>query len=79
MRSAVQSGLWYGSDTTPVPSLMCLVRAAAEAMKISGDAMISLPAEWCSPIHASSNPSVSMCSMSCRSFSSDKVGLCSGG
>lgn len=41
--------------------------------------MISLPAEWCSPIHASSNPSVSMCSISSRSASSDKVGLCSGG
>jgi hypothetical protein len=32
---------------TPVPSLMCLVRSAAAAMKISGEAMISVPAEWC--------------------------------
>ena len=31
--------------TTPVPSLMCRVRSAATAMKISGDAMISVPAE----------------------------------
>jgi len=30
------------------------VRAAVWAMKISGEAMISLPAEWCSPIQASS-------------------------
>ena len=54
IRSATQSGLWYGSDVTPVPSLMFLVRSAAAAMKISGDAMISVPAEWCSPIQASS-------------------------
>jgi hypothetical protein len=33
---------------------MCLVRLAAAAMKTSGDAMISVPAEWCSPIQASS-------------------------
>jgi hypothetical protein len=79
MRSATHNGLWYGSDTTPVPSLMCWVRSAAAMMKISGDAMISLPAEWCSPIHASSKPSRSMCWISSRSYSSDSVGLCSGG
>ena len=54
MRSATQSGLWYATDVTPVPSRMCRVRSAAVAMKISGEAMISLPAEWCSPIQASS-------------------------
>ena len=41
MRSARSHGWWYGSDTTPVPSLMCLVRCAAAAMKISGHPMIS--------------------------------------
>ena len=45
MRFAVISGLWYGSDTTPVPSLMFRVRSAAAAMKTSGEAMISKPAE----------------------------------
>ena len=30
------------------------VRSAAAAMKISGEAISSQPAEWCSPIHASS-------------------------
>ena len=54
MRFATISGLWYGSDTTPVPSRMRLVRSAAAAMNSSGEAMISKPAEWCSPIHASS-------------------------
>src|SRR5215475_2444403 len=44
-------------------------------MKISGDAMISLPAEWCSPIQASSKPSRSRCSISARSPSSRMVGL----
>jgi hypothetical protein len=29
-----------------------LVRSAAAAMKTSGEAMISKPAEWCSPIQA---------------------------
>ena len=28
---------------TPVPSLMCLVRSAAAAMKTSGDAIVSQP------------------------------------
>ncbi len=54
MRFATVSGWWYGSDTTPVPSRMRCERSAAAAMKSSGDAMISKPAEWCSPIHASS-------------------------
>jgi hypothetical protein len=35
---------------------MCRVRSAATPMKISGEAMSSVPAEWCSPIHASSQP-----------------------
>jgi hypothetical protein len=40
-RSATISGWWYGSDTTPVPSLMCLVRSAAAAMNTSGQAISS--------------------------------------
>ena len=56
MRFATISGWWYGSEITPVPSLMCFVRSAAMPMKISGEAMISQPALWCSPIHASSKP-----------------------
>ncbi len=28
-RSATHSGLWYGNETTPVPSLMCRVCGAA--------------------------------------------------
>ena len=45
MRSATHSGLWYDTLTTPVPSLMVRVRCDATAMKISGDALISEPAE----------------------------------
>ena len=41
MRSASISGWWYGSELTPVPSLMCFVRSAAIPMKTSGEAMIS--------------------------------------
>ena len=44
-RSATMYGLWYATLVTPVPSLMWRVRSAAVAMKISGQAMISLPAE----------------------------------
>ena len=44
-RSASHSGLWYGSDSTPVPSLIRLVTMPAAAMKTSGSAMISVPAE----------------------------------
>src|ERR1700677_3882644 len=54
---------------------MVLVRCAAAAMKTSGEAMISYPAEWCSPNQASSKPSASRCSMSCRSRSSASVGF----
>ena len=54
MRSARISGWWYGSELTPVPSLMFDVRSAAAAMNTSGEAMVSKPLEWCSPIHASS-------------------------
>ena len=34
--------------------MMWRVRSAAAAMKISGEAISSQPAEWCSPIQASS-------------------------
>src|SRR5829696_1316751 len=44
-------------------------------MKISGEAMISVPAEWCSPIHASSKPRRSSSSISARSLSISKVGF----
>ena len=54
MRFATISGWWYGRLTTPVPSLMWRVRSAAVAMKISGEAIVSQPALWCSPIQASS-------------------------
>ena len=54
MRSATHSGLWYETLTTPVPSLICRVRSAAVAIMISGEAESSVPAEWCSPSHASS-------------------------
>src|ERR1700677_4027821 len=54
---------------------MVLVRCAAAAMKTSGEAMISYPAEWCSPNQASSKPSASRCPMSCRSRSSARVGF----
>jgi len=53
-RSATQSGLWYARDMTPVPKRILFARSAAAAMKISGELMISLPAEWCSPYHTSS-------------------------
>ena len=45
IRSASMKGWWYGSEDTPVPSRMWPVRAAAAAMKTSGEAMISNPAE----------------------------------
>ncbi len=67
MRSARISGWWYGSELTPVPSLIRFVRWAAAAMNTSGEAIVSNPLEWCSPIHASSNPRASRCSISCRS------------
>lgn len=47
-------GWWYGREFTPVPSLIRRVSSAAAAMNTSGDATVSYPAEWCSPIHASS-------------------------
>ena len=34
--------------------MMCRVRSAAAAMKSSGEAISSQPAEWCSPTHTSS-------------------------
>src|SRR2546427_3101069 len=53
-RWATRKGWWYGRLVTPEPSMMCFVRSAAAAMKISGDAISSQPAEWCSPIQTSS-------------------------
>ena len=43
MRCATLNGWWYGSDTTPVASLMRFVRSAAAARNISGEAIISQP------------------------------------
>ena len=43
MRSATISGLWYGSETTPVPRRMFLVRSAATAMNSSGERDDLLP------------------------------------
>ena len=76
MRSASIRGWWYGKELTPVPSLMCLVRSAATPMKTSGDEMISNPAEWCSPIHASAKPSRSIATIRSRSRSMASVGFC---
>ena len=45
MRCATMKGWWYGSDTTPVPSLMRCVRSPAAARNISGEAIISQPVE----------------------------------
>jgi len=45
IRFAVISGLWYGSEITPVPNLIHLVRSAATAMNSSGDEISSHPAE----------------------------------
>ncbi len=53
-RWATMSGWWYGRLVTPEPSMMWRVRSAAAAMKTSGEAISSQPAEWCSPIHTSS-------------------------
>src|SRR5262245_48681088 len=55
---------------------MYFVRAAAAAMKTSGEAMISYPPEWCSPIHTSSKPRRSRCSIRSRSRSRASVGFC---
>lgn len=41
MRFATISGLWYATCTTPVPSLIRRLRAAAAAMNNSGEEMIS--------------------------------------
>ena len=43
IRWATLNGWWYGSDTTPVPSMMRWVTIAAEARNISGLAIISHP------------------------------------
>ena len=60
---------------TPVPNLMFRVLSAAAAMNTSGDEMISHPALWCSPIHASSYPRWSSSSISSRSRCRARVGL----
>ena len=39
---------------TPVPSRIRFVRWAAAAIISSGEAISSVPLEWCSPIHTSS-------------------------
>ncbi len=54
IRSASMNGWWYGSELTPVPRRIVLVRCADAAIISSGEAMSSQPAEWCSPNHASS-------------------------
>ena len=54
MRCATLNGWWYGSDTTPVPSLMVCVRWPAATRNISGLAIISQPVLWCSPHQNSS-------------------------
>jgi hypothetical protein len=45
MRFAVISGLWYGSEITPVPKRIDLVRSAAMAINSSGELINSHPAE----------------------------------
>jgi hypothetical protein len=45
MRWATLYGWWYGSETTPVPSMMRLLRSPAAARNISGEAIISQPLE----------------------------------
>ena len=64
MRFATINGLWNGSETTPVPSLICLVFSAAAAIMSSGEPISSQPVEWCSPNHASVKPSPSRCATS---------------
>jgi hypothetical protein len=54
---------------------MCRVRSAAVAMKISEEAIVSQPALWCSPIHASSYPRWSSHWMSSRSRWMASVGF----
>ncbi len=54
IRWATMNGWWYGSDTTPVPSMIRLVRWAAAARNSSGEPIISQPVEWCSPTQNSS-------------------------
>ena len=51
------------------------VRSAAVAMNTSGEAMVSHPALWCSPMYAWSNPSVSSHWSSSKSRSRAKVGF----
>ncbi len=75
-RSASIRGLWYGREFTPLPRRMYFVRAAAAAMKTSGDEMISYPPEWCSPIQTSWKPMRSRCSIRSRSRSRASVGFC---
>jgi len=43
-------GMVVGQADDPEPSRMCRVESAAAIMKISGDAIVSPPAEWCSPM-----------------------------
>ena len=75
-RSATWNGWWYGSEATPVPRRIREVRSSAAAMKTSLGPMISLPPEWCSPIHASAKPTDSAYWIISRSRCSARVGLC---
>ena len=77
MRFAVISGLWYGSEITPVPKRIERVRSAATAMNSSGELIVSQPAEWCSPIQASWKPSRSSHCISSRSRSMQAAGFSS--
>ena len=45
IRFATISGLWNGSETTPVPSLIWLVFSAAAAIMSSGEPITSQPVE----------------------------------
>src|SRR5579863_3057310 len=77
MRFAVISGLWYGSEITPVPNRIDRVRSAATAMNSSGELIVSHPAEWCSPIQASWKPRRSSHCISSRSRSMQAAGFSS--
>ena len=57
---------------------MLRVRSAAVAMNTSGDAMVSHPALWCSPMYASSKPRASSHWISSRSRSNARVGFSPG-
>ena len=76
-RSATIRGWWYGRLSTPEASFSRFVRCAAATMNSSGEAIVSHPAVWCSPIQASSKSKRSICSSSSRSRSNAIVGFSS--